>query len=84
MPSQSSRVPGPPDPPLVPGLIGTPSYEECAQMLAILSFYETVGWPMPAKLAWRIDPWDRRLREWGRREIERGNFDRMMEAVGAA
>lgn len=78
----SSQVPGPPVPPLVPGHLGAPLYDELAQMLVILSVYETLGQSLPTRLAWRIDPWADRVREWGKREIQRGNFDRIMEAAG--
>jgi hypothetical protein len=84
---EAERPPGPPDPPLVPGHLGSPTYRECADMLIVMSVYEASGVALPPDLAWKLGPWKTRLREWGRREVERGNLDALIaltdEAPGA-
>lgn len=77
----------PSTPPLVPGQRGAPSYDECAGMLLMLGVYDVLGTPLPPALAQRLGPWEpwlreweSRLREWGRREVERGNLDKLLAA----
>jgi hypothetical protein len=60
--------------------MGYPSYEECAAMAAILGVYEVLGVPLPTQLAWKIGPWESRLREWVKREVERGNLGKLTGA----
>jgi hypothetical protein len=66
---------------LVPGHFGTPTYKECAQMLFVVGLAETTGTGLPPAGAFKVGPWDRRLREWGRREVERGNLDNLIAAI---
>lgn len=77
-----SKPPGPPDPPLIPGHLGAPSYEECAGMLLLVSVSEATNTALPPSIAFQIGPWVERVKEWGRREIDRGNLDQIVEAMG--
>lgn len=71
----------PVNPPFIPGHLGAPSYDECARMAVLIGLFEVVGEPMPARLAWSVGQWERPVREWARKEVERGNLDKLMAAA---
>lgn len=70
--------PGPPAPPLVPGHLGQPSYAECASLAVIVGLCDQFCWPIPATIS---PGFVNRLREWVKREVERGNIAKLVAAV---
>jgi hypothetical protein len=74
-----TAVPGPHPPPLVPGHLGQPSYAECASLAALVGLCDHYGWPVPPTIS---PGFANRLRDWVKREFERGNLDKLVAAAG--
>lgn len=74
----SERVPGPFAPPLVPGHLGQPSYEDCARAALIVGLCDECKVPLPPTIS---PGFANRLRDWVKREVERGNLDKIVGAV---
>lgn len=75
---KSSSVPGPTPPPLVPGHLGQPSYQECACASLIVGLCDTLDIPLPSNIS---PGFANRLRDWVKRECERGNIGKLMAAT---